>query len=236
MLSLSRIADAITVSRLTLDTSFRCLAASLRGRLDAAEVDRLLAEWSSALVAHAGMKLAIEGREKVDWSHPYIVMSNHQSLYDIPVLFQAVPTTMRMVAKKELFRVPVWGRAMRAAGIIEIDRQDRKKAIASLSSAGDALKRGVSIWISPEGTRSLDGRLLPFKKGGFVMAMETKAPILPIAVDGTRHILEKHTKDVKKGQTVAVTFGAPIDPAGRTREDLIAEVRRFLEKNVHGSS
>jgi 1-acyl-sn-glycerol-3-phosphate acyltransferase len=232
MISVSRIADAITVTRLTLETSLRCLAASYTGKLDHAHIDHLLADWSSALVRHADIRLDITGREQVDWSRPHIVMSNHQSLYDIPVLFQAVPTTMRMVAKKELFRVPVWGRAMRAAGIIEIDRGHRQKAIASLSAAGEALKQGVSIWISPEGSRSIDGNLLPFKKGGFVMALETGASIVPVAVDGTRLILEKHRKDVRKGQTVKVTFGAPIAPAGRTREDLIGEVRRFLEAHL----
>jgi 1-acyl-sn-glycerol-3-phosphate acyltransferase len=232
MISVSRIADLFTVSRLTLDTSLKCLAASYTGRLDRAHIDGLLAEWSGALVRHADIRLELTGREKVDWSRPYIVMSNHQSLYDIPVLFQAVPTSMRMVAKKELFRVPVWGRAMRAAGIIEIDRGHRQKAIASLSSAGEALKQGVSIWISPEGSRSIDGQLLPFKKGGFVMAVETGASILPVTVDGTRHILEKHRKDVKKGQTVAVKFGAPIAPAGRAKEDLLAEVRRIFEAQL----
>src|SRR5262249_57200246 len=133
--------------------SVKTISASVLGRLDRPNVDRLLKGWAQELLDIAEMKVDVHGRDAVDWSRAYIVMSNHQSLLDIPVIAVTVPGSLRFVAKKELFRIPLWGPAMRAAGIISIDRGNRESAIASLRGAADAIQEGVHIWIAPEGTR-----------------------------------------------------------------------------------
>ncbi|MGC4066013.1 MAG: lysophospholipid acyltransferase family protein [Polyangiaceae bacterium] len=128
--------------------------------------------------------------ENIPKGETFVVMSNHQSLYDIPVLQVALPLTVRMVAKSELFKVPLWSQAMLAAGYVPIHRGDHTKTLQDLRAAQKAIERGISIWIAPEGTRSPDGRLLAFKPGGFHLASAVKARILPVTLDGTRHCLE----------------------------------------------
>ena len=218
-------------ARIVLETakiSLATVAEAALDRLDRGRLDRRLQGWGQRILDITETTLDVRGRDAVDWSRAYIVMSNHQSLLDIPVVAVVVPRSLRFVAKKELFKVPLWGPAMRAAGIISIDRQDRSSAIASLRAAGDALKSGVNIWIAPEGTRSIDGTLGPLKKGGFVLAVETGAPILPIVIDGTRHVRKKHERRLVKGVRATVTFGKPIESAGRDRDDVMREVEAFL--------
>ncbi len=206
------------------------------GRLTRAACDRRLQDWSERLVRHAGIELDVHGAEHVG-SHgaagdeTFVVMSNHQSHYDIPVLYRAFPGRLRMVAKTELYRIPIFGRAVRAAEFIEIDRFDREKSRKSLELAKERLRSGVHVWIAPEGTRSRDGRLRPFKKGGFILALETGTRILPVTIDGTRHVLPPRTARLRAGHRVAVTFHAPVDPApfGIERRDaLVAHVRSAI--------
>jgi 1-acyl-sn-glycerol-3-phosphate acyltransferase len=179
---------------------------ALLGRVPRALCDARLARWSRALLDDVGVRLDVRGREHLEPAEPLLVMSNHQSLYDIPVLLQTLPWSVRMVSKKEIFLIPIFGHAMRAAEFISIDRQDRASAIASLRGARALLASGVVVWIAPEGTRSADGRLGPFKKGGFVLAEEADIPILPITVDGTCRILPARTTDIHLGETVRVTL------------------------------
>ncbi len=136
------------------------------GRTDKRIFDDRLDRWCKRVLARADMDVQVVGRENVRTGQTYLVMSNHQSLYDIPVMFYVLGGNLRMVAKAELFRVPIWGRAMREAGFIAIDRSNRERAKESLESAKKSLAAGVHIWIAPEGTRSRTGELLPFKKGG----------------------------------------------------------------------
>jgi 1-acyl-sn-glycerol-3-phosphate acyltransferase len=162
-------------------------------------------------------------------------MSNHQSLYDIPVIFQTLNLRVRMVAKTELFKVPVWAQAMRAAGFVEVDRKNRHRALESLENAKRALESGTSIWIAPEGTRSDTGELLPFKKGGFHLALGTGARILPVSIDGTRNALVARGFNVKNGASVKVTVHPPVDPKdwGRERrQELIEHVRQLIGTRV----
>jgi 1-acyl-sn-glycerol-3-phosphate acyltransferase len=212
----------------TAKISLATVAESLTGKIERGTIDRRLKGWGQELLDIVEMTVDVRGRDAVDWSRAYVVMSNHQSLLDIPVIAVAVPGSLRFVAKKELFRVPLWGPAMRAAGIISIDRQNRESAIASLRDAGAALKSGVNIWIAPEGTRSLDGELLPLKKGGFVLAAETGADILPVVIDGTRHARKKHERGLVKGVRATVAFGTPIPTAGRDRDELMRAVEAVL--------
>jgi 1-acyl-sn-glycerol-3-phosphate acyltransferase len=205
------------------------------GRLTNEICDRRLASWSQRLLDQAEISIERHGFDALPAQETFVVMSNHQSLYDIPVLLRALRRRLRMVAKTELFRVPVWGRAMRAAGFVEVDRQNRERAVESLRRARQALADGIDIWIAPEGTRSDSGRLLPFKKGGFHLALEAGARILPVAIEGTRNALLARGWTVHSGQTVRVTVCPPIDPAefgSQRREELRQQVRRAIAAHL----
>jgi 1-acyl-sn-glycerol-3-phosphate acyltransferase len=136
-----------------------------------------------------------------------------------------------MVAKKELFRVPVFGAAMLAAGFVKIDREKRASAIASLDESKRLLEGGTRVWIAPEGTRSKDGKLGPFKSGGFHLALGAEVPILPIALEGTEKILPHDGFSVHKGAHVTATILDPIETngyGGNGRKALAAEVHRVI--------
>lgn len=200
----------------------------LRGTLTPEACDRRLHEWSEKLLQRAAVNLRVEGLEHAPAGEAFVVMSNHQSVYDIPVMFQALRRRVRMVAKAELFKIPGWGVAMRMAGFVEVDRGDRVQAIKSLEGAQHALARGTSIWIAPEGTRGPGGALLPFKKGGFHLASATGARILPVSIDGTSRVLSAHGRHVENGVTVRVRVHEPIATnryAPEERDKLMSDVR-----------
>jgi 1-acyl-sn-glycerol-3-phosphate acyltransferase len=134
------------------------IADGLTGRGSVERCDARLEDWSHAIVRRCRIDLAVDGLERVPPDRAYVLMSNHQSHLDIPILYVAWKHTLRMVAKAELFKVPVFGKALRGAGFVEVDRSgDKGKAIAAMREAGDAVEKGISIWIAPEGTRSEDG-------------------------------------------------------------------------------
>ncbi len=206
---------------------------ALFGRMTIERGDRRLRDWAEGIVRQAQVNLTVDGLGRTPHDRACILMSNHQSHFDIPIIFAAFPRTLRMVAKAELFRVPVWGRAMRDAGFVSVDRSgDRAQAEAAMRQAGEAIARGVNVWIAPEGTRSPDGRLGRFKKGGFILAQATGAPIVPLALDGSRDILEKHSLRVRAGVRVRVTFGAPIYSKGRPIDEVMSEVKDFIAAHV----
>lgn len=187
--------------------------------------------WAEKVVRAARIDLEVRGREHVPRGEACVVMANHQSFYDIPAVLLAVDGRMTFVAKKELFRVPVFGRAMETAGIVRVDRGDRAQAVASLHGAVTQLRRGRHIYIAPEGTRSPTGELGPFKSGGFRMALEAGARILPVAIDGTRRVLPARALVVRTGQKVVVTVQPPIDPKEygvERRKELMEAVRRSI--------
>jgi 1-acyl-sn-glycerol-3-phosphate acyltransferase len=206
---------------------------ALLGRLTVDRADRRLADWSRGIVRHADVDLTVEGLHNVPRDRACVYMSNHQSHLDIPILYSVFPGTLRMVAKAELFKVPVWGRAMRAAGFVRVTRSgDRAEAVAAMRECGDAITRGVNVWIAPEGTRSLDGKIAKFKKGGFILARDSGADIIPVAIDGSRDILPKNTRIFQRGARVKVTFGPTIRVAGRELNDVAAETRAFIVAHV----
>jgi 1-acyl-sn-glycerol-3-phosphate acyltransferase len=179
---------------------------------DAERYAARLRAWADKVVRNARVDLECRGKDHVPAGEAFVVMANHQSFYDIPALILAVPGPMTFVGKAELFRVPLFGRAMTIAGIVRVDRKDRAQSVASLHSAVTQLRNGRHIYIAPEGTRSPDGRLGTFKSGGFRMALEAGARILPVAIDGTRHVLPAHGMLVQTGHRVVVTIRPPIDP------------------------
>ncbi len=203
---------------------------ALRGPVARTKSSARLASWAERIVRRAEIDLHVHGLEHVDAASTYVVMSNHQSHYDIFVLFKAFPGVFRMVAKVELSRVPVLGGGMTAAEFVFLDRGDRAHAVAALRLAGERIRSGINVWIAPEGTQSRDGALLPFKKGGFVLAEEAGVKILPVTVEGTRHVMPAKQARVHRGKRVDVTFHAPVDPrAFATRGEVMAEVRRRIE-------
>ena len=219
----------------TLHISVTTTVDAVRGTVPKDLSDRRLARWAANIVDHLGLHLDVRGRENLRPGETYLVMSNHQSLYDIPVLFVVIGSNIRMIAKKELFHVPIFGKALAEGGFIAIDRQNRAKAFRSLQQASGVLAGGTHVWIAPEGTRSKTGKLLPFKKGAFYLALEAALPILPVTLDGTRLALPTGTVRSIPGATVRVTIHPKIDPQpfaaqGKSgRDALMAEVRRTLE-------
>ncbi|HUS65103.1 MAG TPA: lysophospholipid acyltransferase family protein [Kofleriaceae bacterium] len=206
------------------------VAEALVGRGDRATHDHRLHAFGARFIRLAHIELEVTGAAHIPLDRAYVYMSNHQSHTDIPVLYATVPSsTLRMVAKTELFRIPGLGRAMRASDFIEVDRKDHARALASLERAGDLIADGVSVWIAPEGTRSVTGELGPFKKGGFHLACDTGTPIVPVSIQGTLAILPPGGGRIEPGHRVRVAFGAPIATAGRAIPEVMAEVRAFLE-------
>jgi len=217
------------VARITAPTVMEAMV----GAGSRADHDRRLHDFARRVVARTRIQLDVVGAEKVPLDRAFVYMSNHQSHMDIPVLYATVPSpSLRMVAKTELFRIPAFGRAMRAAEFVEVDRADRESAVDSLRRAGEILASGVSVWIAPEGHRSRDGALGPLKKGGFYLARDTATAILPVALSGTRHVLPPDSRRMNPNVPVRVVFGAPIETAGRDIPDLMASVQSFLEAHV----
>jgi 1-acyl-sn-glycerol-3-phosphate acyltransferase len=191
-------------------------------------IARLWCRWISAT---SGVRYRVTGSDGVDWNRNYLILSNHQSQFDIPALVLSIPLDVRMVAKQNLFLIPVFGWAIWLAGFIGINRSNRDKAIRSLDRAAEKIRGGLSVLIFVEGTRTPDGNLLPFKKGPFVLALKSGVPIVPVAVRGGRNVLPKGTLRIRPG-TLEVVFGSPISTAGFSldrKEILMDRVRQEIE-------
>jgi 1-acyl-sn-glycerol-3-phosphate acyltransferase len=177
----------------------------------------------------AGIKVKVVGLDRLDPGATYIFMSNHVSNLDPPILVPLIPHRTSVLVKKELFRVPILGRAMRLASLVPVDRSNRDAAIASLRAAAEVLARGIPMTIFVEGTRSFDGRLLPFKKGPFYLATESGVPVVPVTLVGTHQILPKRRFSIRKGEATVV-FHSPLNPKQFSDRDvLLAKVRDAIE-------
>ncbi len=182
----------------------------------------------------SGLRVEIVGREKLNPKQTYIYMSNHVSNLDPPLLIPLLPNRTSVLVKKELFRIPILGFAMRVAHLVPVDRVNRDAAIASMRIAADVIRSGLSMTIFPEGTRSPDGRLLPLKKGPFYLAMDSGCPIVPITLVGTHQILPKGKIFIAANAAVAnIIFHEPILPGDFTdRDALIAAVRDAIASGL----
>lgn len=200
----------------------------VRGRL----YDWAGRSWSRSLLWASAVKVRALGLEHLHADSSQVLVGNHASHFDVLAVSSLLDRPFHFVAKKELEGVPIFGRAWKAAGHISIDRSDRDRAIASLNRAADRLRREAeAVVIFPEGTRSPDGHLQPFKKGAFMLALKAGVELVPFAVSGSRRILPKGSWRVRPG-TITVRFGEPVPTAGRTEDDrdrLIAEVRSRIE-------
>jgi 1-acyl-sn-glycerol-3-phosphate acyltransferase len=191
--------------------------------------------WAPFLLWIGGAKLEVEGLEHVEPSRPTLYVSNHQSTIDIPALFVALPVNLRFIAKSQLQWVPVLGWYLWLAGHVFVDRSNRQRAIASLDRAAEKIRGGTSLIAFPEGTRSADGRILPFKKGAFLLAIKAGAAICPVTIEGSVRIMPKNSWRIQGG-SLRVRVGAPIDTgryAEEDRERLVSEVRsRIIEQSL----
>ena len=178
-------------------------------------------------VRMAGVKVDVRGLDALPRRN-YIFMSNHVSNLDPPVFIPRIPGRCSVLVKKELFRLPILGTAMRMAELVPVDRRNREAAIESVRAAAEVLRHGLNMVIFPEGTRSADGSLLPFKKGPFHLAMETGVPVVPVTILGTAECWPKGTWTMKPGVATLV-FHQPVDPANfPDRDRLMAAVREQI--------
>jgi 1-acyl-sn-glycerol-3-phosphate acyltransferase len=181
-------------------------------------------------LAFAGVTVRVVGLENVPAGRSCIFMSNHTSNLDPPVLLPVIPGMTSVFLKKSLMKIPLLGTAMRMGKFVPVSRgHSRDEAVKSVEAAKDALASGLHIMVFPEGTRSSDGKLLPFKKGAFFLAAETGAPMIPVVIHGTREMMPKGTLKTGKGSPT-VQFLPAIEPDGyATREDLMEAVRTAME-------
>jgi 1-acyl-sn-glycerol-3-phosphate acyltransferase len=186
---------------------------------------RLARVWSRAILVAAGVKLTIHTRQPLDPKRPYVFMVNHLSASDIWSLFVAIPFPVRMIAKKQLGLIPFFGWAMHAGRFIFIDRQNPIAARRSIEEARRRIQGGDSVLLFPEGTRSRDGTMGPFKKGGFHLAIAAGAHIVPCAIRGSREVMPRGSMLIYPG-AITVEVGEPISTDGLTDDDRDALLER----------
>lgn len=173
----------------------------------------------------AGVRIQLEGSERINPADTYIFMCNHVSNLDPPILMPMIPRRSSVLVKKELFQVPILGQAMRMGDLVAVDRRNREAAINSMREAEEVMGRGLNMTVFPEGTRSRDGRLLPFKKGPFYLAMDSGIPVVPITILGSESLMPKGSPVIHSG-TVRLVFHAPISPKRfNDNDELISAVR-----------
>ncbi len=203
--------------------------AKLTGNATRERVDGLIYSWAVRLLRVVDVKPRVVGNKPVYMKHqPYIIMSNHASLYDIPIILASLPGSIRMISKKELYYVPLFGKSIKHAEFIFIDRKNRAQAIQDLKKAKTKMQNGIIIWAAPEGTRSRDGHLGVFKKGIFKLAIETHAMIIPVGIRGARELLPPKTWQFHPGQNIEVHIGEPISAAHIDETTLSHQVRHSM--------
>ena len=211
----------------------RIIVAAFSGNGQRQKIDSLLRRWSWALLRPTGMAVNVHNPHEVEFvdGQRHMLMCNHSSLYDIPLSFVALPGSIRMLTKKELFRIPLFGAGLRAGEFVSIDRANLKTAMADLENARKKMESGIVLWVAPEGTRSKDGRLQPFKKGAIRLAIDMSAIIVPLGIDGINNVLPANTADLYINGAVDVRVGEPIDAGRYDRTDykkLMAELENSL--------
>ena len=194
--------------------------------------------WAQWVIWSTGIQYNVTGLENLEQENKYIFMSNHESALDILLGVACIPYKIVFLAKKELFRIPVFGWAMQAAGMIKIDRQNPERARKSVDEAVHTLiHSSFSTLIYPEGTRSETGDLLPFKKGGFILAIRSQLPIVPVTIIGAGEVLSKGSFTINQGQ-IKIIISKPIPTRNlevNNKEELIESCRNTIMKNLSGT-
>lgn len=186
--------------------------------------------FSKAVLFIAGVRLRVEGREKIDKKEKYVFISNHLSYFDIPVLISSIPNNLRFIYKKSIAYVPFFGWAVYLGGYVPVDRSNARSGFEAIRKAAGIIKdKGLSFIVFPEGTRSKDGNLGEFKRGGFLLANAVKEKIVPVTIIGSDKILPKKSFKIKSG-IVKVILGDPVE----FREDktFLNEIRDIIEKTI----
>ncbi len=217
----------------TLWSCLKIISGSLVLKNNRRFIDRIMWVWANRLLALIEVKTQVKGTEylKTDKEKPVIVMCNHSSLFDMPIAINALNISFRFVAKKELFRIPIFGTAIGKAEFISIDRHDREQALKDLQRAKFKMLDGITLWIAPEGTRSVDGQLGRFKRGGFHIAIDTNALIIPVVIKGAHKVQPGNEIKLFTNQVVEVEICKPIDAAKFTveqRHELVTTVRHRM--------
>lgn len=225
-----------------LVTAFYCVQVIVLAacrRLERRRVDRVTRAWSGTLLRLVRMRLTVHGQvPQFNDGRRYLVLCTHSSHYDIPASFVALPGSVRMLAKRELFRIPLLGAAMRAAEFPSVERRNHAQARKDLARARAMMESGIVLWAAPEGTRSRDGRLQPFKKGCFHLALDTSAIIIPVAIRGIHEVLPARTWRFNLGLPVELCVGEPIDAARYSPEQLeqlMADTRARIQGLLDGA-
>lgn len=222
----------------TIHYSLKTIFYAHKKPVNVKKLNEIITDWARSLLKIIDLKYEVIDTHHIQFSEntPYIFMSNHLSLYDIPLLLVSLPGTVRMVAKKELFKVPLWGDAMQQSDFVSIDRENGAQAVKDLEVAATKMKQGIRLWIAPEGTRSRDGQLQAFKKGAFNLAIQTGATIIPVIIIGTDQLLPAKTLQFNLGEKVYVHLGEPIDAKQYTLRDrmkLLQRVREAIAAPLH---
>ena len=175
-------------------------------------------QWVHWITASCGIRIEVEGLERLEPGRPYVFMTNHQSAVDIAAIIATIPGDWRFVAKRELTWIPFFGWALALHRHVIVDRRNNPKAVASMKRAAERIRSGTSVIVFPEGTRSRTGELQPFKSGGFHLAIQSQVPIVPATISGSHHITPKRSLRILSG-TVKITYGEPIATTGLGAED-----------------
>src|SRR5882724_3511393 len=190
----------------------------------------MIGAWTG--VRLAGIRVDTIGLENLDRDRSYVFMSNHVSNLDPPIQIPLIPRRTSVMVKKELFSYPILGRAMRMGSLVPVDRGNRDAGIEAVRAAKAVVQQGLNMLIYIEGKRSFDGKLLPFKKGPFYLAMECGVPVVPVTISGSHYVMPKGRFAIKPG-TVTLTFHPPIEPEEfGSREDLMERVRRAIDSGL----
>ena len=189
--------------------------------------------WARTILRMAGVRARVRGLEHIRPDHVYIFISNHQGLFDIPLMMAYTPKQLRMIHKKELLWVPFFGFILWLLDFIAIDRGNRQRAAESLHRAAKKIHDGTNIVIYADGTRSIDGELRPFKKGAFILAIDAQVDVVPVTISGTINVIHKFEGvfDIRFGQTVELVFSPPISTDGmmpEAKDDLKDQVQNII--------
>jgi len=221
----------------TLLSCFKIIFGSLFKRLSISDVDQVMRWWATKLLGLVRVTTKVVGKENLpDTGRRVIVMCNHSSLYDIPVAIAALDISFRFVAKKELFNIPIFGSALKRGGFLSIDRNNREQAVKDLNRAKEQMLKGIILWMSPEGTRSKDGKLAEFKRGGFHVAIETKAIIVPVVIKDIHKLQAGDELKLFLNQDIEVEICETVDSSEydiENRRELINEVRQRMLTALH---
>lgn len=209
-----------------------CVIFSLLGASENS-IHKIARTWATVLLKISNVQVIVHGAEHIVTERPQVFMSNHQSDFDILIVLAYLPGQFRWIAKKELFRIPIFGKAMKKAGYIEIDRQNHERAMQNIEEAARKIREGKSVMSFPEGTRSNDGTIKDFKKGMFHLALRSEAPIVPITIIGASEIMPKRSLKINPGK-IAMIIDRPIEVTAyseASRPELMERVRNVIMKN-----